>query len=386
MTRITGNYLRTSVADESFDAFVPFPLPPDPPIELNPADQELLEEANRNIGRLDGAIPFIDIPLYTYMYVRKEAVLSSQIEGTQSSLSDLLLHESEQVTGVPLEDVLEVSSYVSALDHGLNRIRSGFPISNRLVNEIHKILLSHGRGSSKSPGEFRKSQNWIGGSRLGNAVFVPPPPQHVGECMGELEKYIHDIPQRTPPLTKAALAHVQFETIHPFLDGNGRIGRLLITLLLCSEGVLTEPILYLSLFFKQNRDEYYERLKKVRTDGDWEGWLRFFLQGVNETSKQAVRTADSISTLFENDRTHITGLKRTAGSTLQIHTVFQRNPILSITQASELSSLAFQTSLSAIERLCEMGIAEEITGHQRKRLYIYREYLDLLNQGTEPIG
>lgn len=385
MTRTTGKYITVSAADETVEAFLPFPLPPDPPLSLNPSDQELLEEANRNIGRLDGAIPVIDIPLFTYMYVRKEAVLSSQIEGTQSSLSDLLMHESDQVPGIPLEDVQEVSSYVSALDHGLARIRSGFPVSNRLIREIHQVLLSHGRGSHKNPGEFRRSQNWIGGTRPGNARFVPPPWQQVGECMGELEKYIHDIPRRTSPLTKAALSHVQLETIHPFLDGNGRIGRLLITLILCSEGTLSEPILYLSLFFKQNRDEYYERLSMVRTEGDWESWLRFFLLGVNETAEQAVRAAGSIRAVFERDVEQLAALKRTAGSARQIHRVLQKRPIISIRQASELSGLAFQTSLTSLERLCEMGICEEVTGRQRNRLYVYKEYLDLLNRGTEPL-
>lgn len=385
MQRTTGTYVVTQVADESVRAFVPNPLPPDPMLSLHPEDNEILEVANRNLGKLDGVIPSLNIPLLTYMYVRKEAVLSSQIEGTQSSLSDLLLHESEHRPGVPLDDVQEVSSYVAAMDWGLQRIREGFPISNRLIREIHQILLSKGRGSTKNPGEFRRSQNWLGGTRPGNARFVPPPWDQVEKCMGDLEKFIHDVPQRTPPLIKSALAHVQFETIHPFLDGNGRIGRLLITLILCSEGALSEPVLYLSLFFKQHREEYYTQLSQVRTEGDWESWVRFYLEGINDTAIKAIRAANAIQTLFLKNEELLSNQQRTAGSSLKVHAHLQKRPIVSIKDVADNTGLAFQSALTTLERLCNLGIVEEITGKQRNRIYTYSAYLDLLDEGTEPL-
>lgn len=385
MQRTTGTYVITHVADESVRAFVPNPLPPDPMLSLHPEDNEILEVANRNLGKLDGVIPSLNIPLLTYMYVRKEAVLSSQIEGTQSSLSDLLLHESKHRPGVPLDDVQEVSSYVAAMDWGLQRIREGFPISNRLIREIHQILLSKGRGSTKNPGEFRRSQNWLGGTRPGNARFVPPPWDQVEKCMGDLEKFIHDVPQRTPPLIKSALAHVQFETIHPFLDGNGRIGRLLITLILCSEGALSEPVLYLSLFFKQHREEYYTQLSQVRTEGDWESWVRFYLEGINDTAIKAIQAANAIQTLFLKNEELLSNQQRTAGSSLKVHAHLQKRPIVSIKDVADNTGLAFQSALTTLERLCDLGIVEEITGKQRNRIYTYSAYLDLLDEGTEPL-
>ncbi len=385
MRRTSGTYISTTVRKESVRAFLPHPLPPDPELSLSPADNELLQEVNRNLGKLDGVIPSLNIPLLTYMYVRKEAVLSSQIEGTQSSLSDLLLHENEQKPGVPLDDVLEVSRYVSAMDWGLERIRGGFPLSSRLIREIHEILLSKGRGSTSSPGEYRRSQNWIGGSRPGNARYVPPPWEQVEPCMSDLEKFIHDIPQKTPSLIKAALAHVQFETIHPFLDGNGRIGRLLITLILCSEEVLLEPVLYLSLFFKQNREQYYTLLNQVRTDGDWEAWLRFYLEGVNDTSVEAVRAAIEIQALFQKNHDRLSAERRTSGSSVRVHEYLKQRPIVSISDVSDNTGLAFQTALTTLERLRVLGIVEEITGKQRNRLYTYSAYVNLLNEGAEPL-
>ncbi len=302
--KATGTYVTTSTAGESVRAFVPNPLPPDPPIRLTGQDQDLIEKANRALGRLDGITTLLpDVSLFLYFYVRKEAVLSSQIEGTQSSFSDLLLHEEDLAPGVPLDDVQEVSNYVAALNHGLKRLREdSFPLSLRLIREVHQVLLAKGRGSDKTPGEFRRSQNWLGGTRPGNARFVPPPPDRVAACMDNLEKFLHDQPQRTPVLIKAALAHVQFETIHPFLDGNGRLGRLLVTLILCAQDALTQPLLYLSLFFKQHRQEYYDRLDAVRLKGDWLGWLRFFLEGVQQTARQATDTAGQILRLFDEDR------------------------------------------------------------------------------------
>jgi Fic family protein len=278
-----GTYITRKFGDESVRAFVPPPLPPDPPVKLEPF-QRLLEDANLAVGRLDGLASILpDSSFFIYLYVQKEAVLSSQIEGTQASLSDLLLFKIEEVPDVPIEDVLQASNYLAAMDHGLRRLNEGFPLSLRLIREIHEVLLSHGRGSDKHPGEFRTSQNWIGGTRPGNAVFVPPPPENVTECMGALETFLHYESPDLPLLIKAAMAHVQFETIHPFLDGNGRLGRLLITFLLHAAGAIREPILYLSLYFKTNRQQYYELLDRVRTTGDWETWLEFFLNGVKET-------------------------------------------------------------------------------------------------------
>ena len=381
-----GSYVVTTTAGEEVRAFVPHPLPPDPPLSLSPGDHDLLDRANRAIGRLDGLAAVLpDTALFIYMYVRKEAVLSSQIEGTQSSLSDLLVHELDEAPGVPLDDVTEVSNYVAAMNHGLSRLREGFPVSLRLLREIHGVLLREGRGSASTPGEFRRSQNWLGGTRPGNARFVPPPPDRLMACLDPLEKFLHDQPERTPLLIKAALAHVQFETIHPFLDGNGRLGRLLITLLLCAEEALAEPILYLSLHFKTHRDEYYERLQRVRTHGEWEEWLRFFLEGVLITSRQAVDTARSALEMFEQHRGAIQTLGRRTSSALQVHSVLKRSAILSIRKAAALSGLTEPTVTTAFGHLADLGIVREVTGRQRGRLYAYRPYLDLLAEGTAPL-
>lgn len=381
-----GNYETTSIAGESVRAFVPPPLPPVPPLDLNAERHDLLEKANRSLGRLDGvATLFPDPALFLYMYVRKEALLSSQIEGTQSSLSDLLLFESDELPGVPLDDVEEVSCYVSAMNHGLDRLRGGFPLSLRLIKEIHKTMLSSGRGSKKAPGEFRTSQNWIGGTRPGNATFVPPPPNRVIECMGLLEKFLHNDPVKTPLLIKAALAHVQFETIHPFLDGNGRVGRLLVTLLLCAEGALAQPMLYLSLYFKKHRDQYYDLLQRVRTKGAWEDWLDFFLLGVIDTTDQAVRTAQRILDLFRDDRARIEKLGRAAASALRLHHAFQERAVLSIPGAAKRVGVSQPTITSALAHLAKLGIVRETTGRKRRKLYVYDAYLKILGEGAEPI-
>jgi Fic family protein len=385
--KATGTNITTSTAGESFKAFVPNPLPPDPPITLASKDHDLIEKANRALGRLDGVTTLLpDVSLFLYFYVRKEAVLLSQIEGTQSSFSDLLLHEESLVPGVPLDDVQEVSNYVAAMNHGLKRLREDeFPLSLRLIREMHKVLLSKRRGSDKTPGEFRRSQNWLGGTRPGNARFVPPPPDHVAECMSNLEKFLHDQPNRTPVLIKAALAHVQFETIHPFLDGNGRLGRLLITLVLCAEGALAQPLLYLSLFFKQHRQEYYDRLDAVRLKGDWLGWLRFFLEGVEQTAQQAADTAGRILKLFDEDRRKIEDLGRKAGSVHRVHDLLRRHPITTISIATKQLSMTTPTVGSAIESLETLGIVREITGKQRDRIYVYDPYVKILDEGTQPL-
>jgi Fic family protein len=385
MAKITGQYVTASTAGEQFKAFVPDPLPPLAALELNERHYELMEKANWALGRLDGMAALLpDTSLFLYFYVRKEALLSSQIEGTQSSFADLLLYESAEAPGVPLDDVVEVSNYVAALDHGLRRLREGFPLSLRLIREIHEVLMAKGRGSAKSPGEFRRSQNWIGGSRPGNARFVPPPPEYLMQCMGDLEKYLHA--GHTPVLVKAALAHVQFETIHPFLDGNGRLGRLLITLLLCDQGALTQPLLYLSLYFKANRNRYYDLLQSVRLEGGWESWLEFFLEGVLETSEQAVATAQQIQRLFEQDRLRIAQLGRVSGSVLRLHQHLQNRPLLTIQKAADDTGLTRPTVATALRLLTNLGIVRELTGKERHRLFVYNDYLTILNEGAMPTG
>jgi len=380
-----GSYVAKTFDTEVVRSFVPPPLPPDPPLRLDGL-QHLLEQANQAIGRLDGLASVLpDVSLFIYAYVRKEAVLSSQIEGTQSSLSDLLLFENEEAPGVPVEDVQEVSNYVATMNHGLERIRSGFPLSLRLIREIHEILLSKGRGSGKQPGEFRQSQNWIGGSRPGNAAYVPPPPELVLECMSDLERFLHDESPNLPIIVKAGIIHVQFETIHPFLDGNGRLGRLLITFLLCAQGVLREPILYLSLYFKANRSAYYELLDRVRTRGDWEAWLDFFLIGVRDTADQAANAARRILTLFEQDQRKIESLGRPAASVLRVFQHMQQNPIVAIPTTAKRIGISAPTVAKSLGHMIELGILHEVTGRERHRLFVYDKYLAILNEGTEPI-
>ena len=368
-----GRYVVKTYNQETVRAYVPPPLPPN------------VEQARQSLGRLDGLASVLpNLPLFIYAYVRKEAVLSSQIEGTQSSLSDLLLFENNEAPGVPLQDVQEVSNYVAAMSHGLERLRAGFPLSLRLIREIHEILLSKARGSQKSPGEFRRSQNWIGGSRPGNAVFVPPPPELVIDCMNTLELFLHQERTDLPLLIKTGLIHAQFETIHPFLDGNGRLGRLLITFLLCAAGVLREPILYLSLYFKQHRAAYYDLLDRVRTKGDWETWLDFFLTGVRDTAEQAATAARRILAVFEDHRRKIEALGRPAASALRVFEHMQRNPILSIPAAAERIGISSPTVAKSLEHMRRLGILREITGRQRHRLFVYDAYLAILNEGTEP--
>lgn len=385
--RRTGQRLKSSGAGpETYFSFIPQPLPPDPPVELAPF-QRLLEKTNQSLGRLDGLSTILpDKELFLYMYVRKEAVLSSQIEGTQSSLSDLLLFESAEAPGAPLDDVQEVSNYVAAMEYGLERLRSGFPLSMRLIKDIHEVLMSGARGGGKAPGEFRKSQNWIGGSRPGNARFVPPPPDMVIPCMSDLEKFIHDDTHALPVLVKAAFVHHQFETIHPFLDGNGRLGRLLLTFLLCTENVLSEPILYLSLYLKTHRETYYSLLTEVRETGNWEDWLSFFIEGVHHTAEQAAATAREILTLIHNDRTKISGIGRGAGSALQVHQYLERKPLALIPEMVRQLGLSTPTVTSSLQKLEEIGIVKEVTGRQRGRVFVYDAYMKILERGTEPIS
>ena len=384
---LQGRYVTISTVGEKAQAFVPAPLPPRPPIDWTPELHSKFDQALLALGRLDSVSTLLpDTSLFLYMYVRKEAVLSSMIEGTQSSLSDLLLFELDQEPGVPLDDVREVSNYVAALDHGLRLLEEGLPLSLRLFREIHGVLLTKGRGSNQTPGEFRRSQNWIGGTRPGNAAFVPPPAEEVLECMSKLELFLHDQPEPTPVLLKAALAHVQFETIHPFLDGNGRLGRLLIALLLCEQKVLREPMLYLSLYFKTHRQYYYELLNNVRMTGDWEAWLDFFAEAVIVTATQAVETAQQLLDLSNQDRDKISVLGRAAASTLQVHRALMEHPIATSGSLVERTGITPTTVNKALGHLEQLGIVKELTAQKRNRLFSYAGYIEIMSRGTELPG
>ena len=365
-------------------AFVPQPLPPVPEVNFREGLLRPLEAATTALGRLDAVTELLpDATVFVHGYVRKEAILSSQIEGTQSSLADLLLHEAGGVPATHRSDVLEASNAVAALDHGVERLRGGFPISNRLMREMHARLLASGRGKAMEPGEFRRSQNWIGGSRPGKAAFVPPPPNHVQECMADLERFIHATNDGLPVLVKAGLAHVQFETIHPFLDGNGQLGRLLITLMLCDAGLLREPLLYLSLYFKRHRSTYYQLLNDTRHTGDWEAWLKFFLDGVREVAESAVATARTASDTIRDDRSRIGRLGRRAGSALRVHQSLVRRPVGDIARLARSAGLSAPTVAAVLRVLEDLDIVREITGRQRGRVFTYERFLAVLREGTE---
>lgn len=386
MERQTGNYILSSLNGQAYKAFVPAPLPPLPPLQLDHALVVLRDRALVALGELKGITRILpDARLFLYQYVRKEALLSSQIEGTQSSLSDLLLFELDEAPGVPLDDVREVSNYMDALEHGLSRLRGEFPVSLRLLREMHEHLLRRGRGSSKAPGEFRKTPVWIGGPSPDRAQFVPPPADALLECLDALERFLHATEDGISPLARAGLAHVQFETIHPFLDGNGRLGRLLIVLMLCDAGLLDEPSLYLSLYFKSRRDEYYQRLDAVRTQGDWEGWLRFFFDGVAATSGQAVDTAQRLLRLFQDDRERLRATGRIAGTVLQLHEAFTRNPLRTIPRLVDESGLSKPAISRGLDVMRKLGIIREITGKQRYMIFAYQPYLDILSEGAQPL-
>jgi Fic family protein len=381
-----GHFIRTSAGGETFFAFHPRPLPPDPPLEIDVELQQLLDSANQALGRLDGVTLLLpNADQFLYSYVRKEAVLSSQIEGTQSSLSDLLLFEHDVAPGVPIEDVRETSNYIRAMTYGLERMKEGFPLSLRLIKEIHALLLEGGRGSERAPGEFRRTQNWIGGTRPGNARYVPPPAHEVMAAVGALEKFLHGDPVPTPVLVKAALAHAQFETIHPFLDGNGRVGRLLVTLLLCAEEhrVLSRPLLYLSLYLKRNRDEYYARLQRVRTNGEWEEWLEFFLEGVIDVSRSATETTQRIVSLVTDDRQKVLELGRAAGSASRLFDLAVSDIVFKIPETSRRLGLSGVSVGKAATNLEDLGVVQEVTGKPRNKLYVYSKYLEILQEGTQ---
>jgi Fic family protein len=379
-----GKYVTTTVAGEPARAFIPSPLPPTN-LDLSGLHQHL-DRANQALGRLDGLTVLLpDVRFLLYLYVRKEALVSSQIEGTQSSFVDVLLFENKVPTTVSKEDVEEVSNYVAAMQHGLRRLQGGFPLSLRLIREIHAILLRGGRGANKTPGEFRRSQNWIGGSRPGNAPFVPPPPEQMMQCLDSFERFLHDDKHGLPLLVEAGLVHVQFESIHPFLDGNGRLGRLLITLLLCAKGALKQPLLYLSLYFKAHRSQYYDHLQHVRTEGAWEEWLRFFFEGTATTAHEAAETATRILRLFSADRRKIQKLGRPASSALRVHEYMQQKPIANIAATARALKLSIPTVTGALNHLVRIGIVEEVTGKRRDRLFTYSRYFNIVSEGTEPL-
>jgi Fic family protein len=383
----TGRYSPSIAGGETVRAFVPNALPPVPACSFSGSRQRLLEQATAAIGRLDSLTAFLPDPqLFLYAYVRREALLSSQIEGTQSSLVDLFVYEIHETPTVAMDDVQEVSTYIAALEHGINRLRAGFPLSNRLLCEMHALLMSGVRGRDKSPGEFRRSQNWIGGTRPGNARFVPPPPQELANCMAALEKFIHADNDGLPLLVRTAITHVQFETIHPFLDGNGRLGRLLIALQLHQGGLLAQPLLYLSLYFKQHRAVYYELLDRVRTHGDWEAWVDYFLEGVQVTATDAVASAQRIVALFAADSARLLSAQVT--STVSAQRAFMHlcnRPVLSVKQLASDCALSFPTANKALIWLQALGIVDELTGQRRDRLYAYSAYLAILSEGSAPI-
>ncbi len=381
----TGKIKKIGRGPNAFGAFVPAPLPPVPPLVFDRLFKQS-EAASQALGRLDGISQVLpDTGLFLYLYVRKEALLSSQIEGTQSSFSELLLFEEESLPKDRELDAMDVSNYIDALQHGVKRVREEFPISVRLLREIHQRLLRSGRGTDQEPGEIRRSQNWIGGSRPGNAAYVPPPIEDLDKCLSDFEKFIHTDPTPLPILIKVGLLHVQFESIHPFLDGNGRLGRLLITLYLCERKVLAEPILFLSLYLKNNRDRYYDLLQRVRSEGVWEEWLEFFLEGLRLTADQAVDTARRTLKLFTEDRGKIGDLARAAPTTIMVHDLLKERIVTSVPRASERLGISQPTTRAAIANLEALGIAKEISGKKRGKIFSYSAFLKILSEGTEPL-
>lgn len=385
MEHRAGRYVRQP---NHYAAFIPAPLPPDPALRWDDELQYLLSRADRALGRLDGSIQTLPDPdLFVMMYVRKEAVLSSQIEGTQSSLNDLLELEASIADARRPADVGEVVNYVRAMNYGLERLHD-LPISTRLIREIHSELLDGVRGRHLDPGQIRRTQNWIGaqGCTLNEATFVPPPPHEVEEHLSQLERFIHsDV--NIPPLIKIGMIHAQFETIHPFLDGNGRVGRLLITFLLCQSEILIRPVLYLSYYFKRHRPRYYELLQKVRDEGDWEAWIKFFLEGVSTVSLEATATARAIVELREHHRqTIINGFGRAAGNALRVLENLYKSPFTTTTLVQRLLNITFPPASNLIQRMVEADMLVEVTGQDRYRIYQYRPYVSLFSDPVQNGG
>lgn len=368
-----SEYIEKSYGGEKYKAYVPLKLP----IKIDISKiRHLLDKANVALGKLDGASSILpDINLFLFMYVKKEAVMSSQIEGTQSSLSDLLKYEAGEMPIETINDVVEVSNYVKAINYALERLKV-LPLSLRLIRETHGILLNHSRGYDKLPGEFRTSQNWIGGTRPGNAVYVPPPPEKLLDCLGNFEGFMHN--NQLPALIKIAICHAQFETIHPFLDGNGRIGRLLISLMLCSEQVIQKPVVYLSLYFKQHRQTYYELLQRVRIQQDWESWIEFFLNGVIHICADATEVTRKVCSLFSKDKTSL--LKQGKSNSINLLAVYESMtvfPIASVQNIVNRTNLSYKTVIRMLKKLQEIGILREITGNSRHMKFVYEKYLNI---------
>ena len=387
MTRATGIYRTREVGGEKVRAFVPHRLPPKRPVLR--VEGELAErhaEAASAVSRLEVAGAMVPSPdWFLYGFVRKEAVVSSQIEGTQATLEDVVAYEVTHQSQQPA-DVEEVCNYVDALTYARSELAKpkGLPLCTRLLCAVHKRLMQGARGSEKDPGAIRTSQNWIGGTRPGNARFVPPPPETVSDALAALEQWIHS-DDSLPPLVRAGLAHVQFETIHPFLDGNGRIGRLLITLLVEHWGLLSSPLLYLSLGFKRHRQEYYRRLDAVRTDGDWEGWTSFFLHCVEASANDGVKTAKRLFRLVGADRCTVSEHKAATVTSVRLFEQIPEHPMITLATAMQLVDATKPTAGKAIDALCQAGILQEITGKKRDRIYAYQAYLDVLSEETSPI-
>ncbi|WP_449222255.1 Fic family protein [Tistrella mobilis] len=381
--RRLGERVPIVVMNERVDAFVPPALPPVPAVDPVPF-MALLGRADRALGRLDGIVSMLPRQeLFLYLYVRKEALLSSQIEGTQSTLTDLLRFEAAAEAGVPIDDVREVSNYVDALIYGVERLRD-LPLSLRLVRELHARLLRSGRGEAAAPGEFRRTQNWIGGLRPSDAMFVPPPVDRMHACLDALERFIH-AEDNLPPLIRAAMLHVQFETIHPFLDGNGRVGRLLVILYLLQAGVLAQPLLYLSLYLKTHRRAYYDHLQAVREAGDWEGWIGFFLEGVAQTAEQAYGAAQRILDLHRSDRDRVTSGLPNPNSALRVLEVLRQTPFVTAASLVDATGLSTPTANAALAQLETLGIVREVTGRRRGRVFAYDALMAILSEGTEPL-
>ena len=386
MQRETGTHLHSTLASQAYKAWLPHPLPPQPALALDLSAQGLLEKTSQRLGQLDNVSSQLANPnLLLYYFVRKEALLSSQIEGTQSSIADLLLSENRQAPGVPEDDVEEVSCYIAALNHAVDRMANGFPLCQRLLNETHTRLLNSVRGSNKQPGQIRQSQNWIGGTHPSNARFVPPPPERLEQHLSQLEQFYHYPQQTMPTLIKAALAHVQFETIHPYLDGNGRLGRMLISLILVNDGLIKQPILFPSLYFKQTRGEYYDHLQSVRTTGNWEAWVNYFLQAIFVAADEALTLAKQLDAIASQHREIALQWGRLSASAIAVLEHLQAHPITSIAQTTEATGINRTTIARVFENLEAHAFVDEISNKQRGKIYRYTEWVEKLGAHAEPL-